>query len=348
MRLKYKIKKFLSVLVIVFLILIVSAGLLFGIYAKISGTYGDMNNDGKLDSKDLIYMLSTLANWKEYESIHQEIKEIRIMSYNILNPEWAGGGAEAKDPAIDLRDELVEAIIKDYAPDVVGLQEVCPDWHSALNEKLVKNGTYKFCNKTLNNGQGNGFYEFNYTILMYNSETVELLEEYTLGLDDENDWRVFSFARFKRKSDDKQFIVVNNHTEASKGDDQDQDFDSIIEKANAAMAKYKDVPFIMIGDYNAFELMNYFPKFVEMKEECNLKNAHLDAEKFGTTYATYFGWGGTPATSHSIINAYGGKYTLDHILVNDDADIKYYSTVIDHSVTDASDHLPIYADIRLN
>ncbi len=98
---KTQIKKISSILALVLLAMIISAGLVFGIYAATTETYGDMNDDGAFDSADLIYMLRTLANWTGYSMTDSqetladldlngyfEVADVVIASRHLAN--WQG------------------------------------------------------------------------------------------------------------------------------------------------------------------------------------------------------------------------------------------------------------------
>ena len=41
------------------------------------------------------------------------------------------------------------------------------------------------------------------------------------------------------------------------------------------------------------------------------------------------------------------SYCIDHLLLTEDAEALYYDTVHDDDALSASDHMPIYCDIRL-
>ncbi len=81
MVLKSKIKKFLSIMALALMVMIISASLVFGVYAAATGTYGDVNGDGKFDSSDLIYMARSLANWQGY-SMTDSQKSLSDMDLN--------------------------------------------------------------------------------------------------------------------------------------------------------------------------------------------------------------------------------------------------------------------------
>ncbi len=51
---------------LVVLALMIIVGMILGVCAATTGTYGDMNNDGKLDPSDFVYMSRSLANWTGY------------------------------------------------------------------------------------------------------------------------------------------------------------------------------------------------------------------------------------------------------------------------------------------
>ena len=60
---------------------------------------------------------------------------LRIMSFNILHPDWSRVPVKG-------RDEIVAGILQYYMPDVAALQEAGAKWHKALKPLLTEPGIY--------------------------------------------------------------------------------------------------------------------------------------------------------------------------------------------------------------
>ena len=251
--------------------------------------------------------------------------DIRIMSYNILNPNW-GGNAISEG-----RDKGVANIVMYYLPDVVGLQETYAGWHNALQKYLADTGMYAFaCQK--NNAKS-----YNMTTFMYNTQTVKLVEEYVLDLDKNSDIRVFSVAVFEKLSDGKRFVVTNTHpAPTGQAANYERNFADLMRIADAELEKYKDLPVIMTGDFNTKEQSAMYKTFMNT---AGVKDAKYEADVLVRDYCTYSGWQKAPIK--------GNASCIDHIFVNDRTDVKLFNVVIDHDVPNTSDHIPIYADITL-
>lgn len=251
--------------------------------------------------------------------------DIRVMSYNILNPEWGGN-------AIGLgRDKQAANIILYYLPDVIGVQETCGTWHKALQKYLVDTGMYAFaCQK--NNAKS-----YNMTTLMYNTQTVKLIDEYVIDLDKNSDIRVFSVAVFEKLSDGKRFVVTNTHpAPTGQAENYARNFADLMRIAADELAKYKDLPVIMTGDFNTKEQSSMYTSFMSA---AGVKDAKYEADVLVRNYCTYSGWQKAPIK--------GNASCIDHIFVNGNTDVKLFNVVIDHDVANTSDHIPIYADIAL-
>lgn len=63
---KFHIKRMASVIALVLSVVIILSALIFVVYAAGTTTYGDVNNDGKLDPSDFVCMARSLANWTDY------------------------------------------------------------------------------------------------------------------------------------------------------------------------------------------------------------------------------------------------------------------------------------------
>ena len=121
---------------------------------------------------------------------------LRIMSYNIMHPEWSHVSVKG-------RDEIVAAILRCYMPDVAAVQEAGAKWHKALIRLLMDTGVYA---PACRQSHAEGFV-YNTTTFLYNPRTVSLVEEYILDLEIRSATRVFSVAVFERLSDGARFSL---------------------------------------------------------------------------------------------------------------------------------------------
>ena len=250
--------------------------------------------------------------------------DIRVMSYNILHPSWG-------NVAIDGRDTNVANILMYYMPDVVGIQETNAGWHNALGDLLVETGMYApACQK--NNAKS-----YNMTTMLYNTQTVKLVEEFVIDLDKNSEIRVFAVAIFEKLSDGKRFIVTNTHpAPTGQAENYARNFADMMRISTEQMEKYKDIPVIQTGDFNTKEQSAMYKTYME---STNLKDAKYEADVLVRDYCTYSGFGNAPKP--------GNANCIDHIFVNSKVDVKLFNVVIDHDVAHTSDHIPIYADIAL-
>ena len=254
--------------------------------------------------------------------------DIRVMSYNILHPDW-----NDRIP-IKERDQRFLNIIQAYMPDVVGIQEAGAKWQRFWLSNLVKDGVYATaCQQS--HAQG---FSFSTTTFLYNPNTVKLVDEYILDLIPNHVTRVVAVCVFERIADGSRFVVTNVHTAPSnEPENYAANFAKLIDYCKDDMAKYADLPYIMVGDYNTDEAFEMYQNFMTAT---NVKDAKYEADVLENDHATYIGWGDEELTP-------GRDYCVDHIFVNDKTDVKLFKVVLDHEAEIASDHLPIYADIDL-
>ena len=260
--------------------------------------------------------------------------DIRVMSWNVLSPDWLHFD-KSKAP-IDDRHEKMAALVLDYMPDVIGLQESTSRWHKAFKPLLIDTGLYGITNRQCH---AEGF-KYCACPILYNPLTVKVVEEYLIDLDKHSDCRVFAVTVFEKLSDGSRFVVTNTHPAPwDEPENYARNWATMTDIAAEQLAKYADLPMIMVGDYNTYEQMDEFPALIET---LGVKNAKYEAETMAQNVSTYIGWKGKMADYDRPT-----PYVLDHILVNDNVAVKLYDVVVDHEADQASDHLPIYADIDL-
>ena len=253
--------------------------------------------------------------------------DLRVMSYNIMHPDWS------RVPVTG-RDEIVAEILLYFKPDVVAIQEAGAKWHKALIPLLADTGEYAFaCRKS--NAEG---FIYCTTCFLYDPTTVRLEEEYIQDLDYRDAARVFSVAVFERLSDGIRFAVTNTHP-APRDEPQKyaKNMECILSYASELSSRYPDMPLIMTGDFNTPE---HSEMYLRLMKEAGISDAKYKADLMLRDYPTFFGYQVIPNTNEP-------EHCVDHIFVNDRVDVKLFNAVIDHDVQNASDHIPIYADIHL-
>ncbi len=284
---------------------------------------------------DYSYTFNVLLNDKEVNASYRftenatlaEGSDVRVMSYNILSEEWA---EEAK--VLDGRDTSTVATLMYFLPDVVGLQEVSANWYKRLDKLFGEK--YKIVDRK------NTLDQTNYSPLAYNTETVKVIEhgvkEYSKG--NSKKLRLMSWALFEKLDSGKRFIVINTHWDLSGNDD--KGYRTTHSKEMAAYAieleKKYDCPIITTGDYNATEETTMYKNFVSTTGFHEAKYTAKVINRACKTYHTL----GTPVSTAK-------ANSIDHIFGSSRAEFLYYDVLVNTIVTNASDHNPIYADIKL-
>ena len=249
------------------------------------------------------------------------------MSYNILMSQYAAIESNK-------RDIRMANILMYYMPDVVALQETEELWHTLIDKYLVEPGIFAKAAEKAPSGA------YNMTTFLYNPKTVKLISTDIREITKNSNVRLFVVCEFERLSDGSHFVVTNFHP-APSGSVQEYEthFKRLYAVKDQALAKYKDLPIIMMGDFNTGEDYDMYPKFMST---LGVKDAKYEAETLVRRYGTYLK-GGPYGTLQK-----GDVDCVDHIFVNGNLKVNLFNVVIDHGVTLTSDHLPIYADITFN
>lgn len=252
---------------------------------------------------------------------------LRIMSYNILHPDWSRVPVKG-------RDEIVAGILQYYMPDVAALQEAGAKWHKALTPILVDTGIYApACRKS--NADG---FMYNTTCFLYNPQTVSLVEEYILDLDYKSPSRVFSVAVFERRSDGTRFVMTNTHpAPRDEPENYARNMSELTASAAETAQKYAGLPIIMAGDFNTPEQSELYPAFMQA---AGVRDAKYEAGMLVRGCSTFFGYQVPPDPGDTGL-------CVDHLFVSENVDVRLYNAVTGHDVQNASDHIPIYMDIDL-
>lgn len=176
---------------------------------------------------------------------------VRIMSSNVLVhiKDWGG------EPVKPRAHRFAEAV-KHYAPDVIGMQEMCSEWYKYLLPQLED---YQVIEK-----RNSAFME-NRSAIIYDKSKLNLIEsglhKYSKG--DKNGCRVVTYGVFERKSDNVKFIVTSTHLDLIRMKDYEKEksimlsqVDEFINVISELKNEYPNLPIFMTGDYNSMEHEN--------------------------------------------------------------------------------------------
>ena len=277
-------------------------------------------------------------------SVRKDGTDVRIMSFNILASDWDN------KPKVEGRDDLVRDVVSAYAPDVIGMQEVNAEWYATLGENF---GSYKFVNEGKNKILGN----VNYSTIAYNTETVSLVKwgQSAFSVNYNKSCRNLMWAVFEMKNEPgKRFIVTSTHWDLTP----DRRVHQAIEMAGllAIIGEKYALPTFCTGDYNAREGSNEYLVFTKLT---GYKDSKFAAAEKGLVASTSHRGDGT-GTKEDLTSGYwklgpdsyrashvNTVQSIDHIFATPEAEILYYDTVADDIALNASDHCPIYIDVKI-
>ena len=249
-------------------------------------------------------------------------QDVKVISYNIRLINSKDGPNEWK-----YRAEASPAMIKNYAPDIFGVQEALKDQLDYMQKALPKYGCVGV-------GREDGVSKGEHMSIFYNKKTVELLEWGTYWLSETPDvpskgWdaackRTATWARMRMKNSRKEFFYVNTHLDHRGKEAQQKGLDLIVKRI-AAMNP-DGLPMILTGDFNV-EPKN--PVLTELNTK--MKDARKTAEKTDSR-ATFNGWGAR-------------ALVIDYIYHSGFSACPEYETIVRQykGVPYISDHYPIVA-----
>lgn len=253
-----------------------------------------------------------------------EGSDIRVMSFNILCEKY-----NDKLP-VEGRDYGVAACIRYFLPDVVGLQEVSDNWYANLDNLI--GDEYVFTDRKNEKNQTN------FSTLAYNKNKVRLTEHGTKIFSQGNNTqlRLVTWGLFEVLATGKKFIAMSTHWDLGSNPQYQQVHSDEMAEFCVEMGKKYAVPIVTTGDYNTNETSSYYANFLKKTGFRDAKTGSLAVKHTCTSYHSV---GTAPKDTPG--NA------IDHIFGSLDLSFLFYTVVLDKAVVDASDHCPIFADVRL-
>ena len=147
--------------------------------------------------------------------------------------------------------------------------------------------------------------------------------------------RLITWALFEQIATGEQFIVASTHWDTGSYPDritvQAKEMAQIV---NSLCDRY-DVPVFCTGDYNRTAATEQLRSYLQLT---GFLDAPAAAEDCGVIRKTY----------HSVLGELPGTGdAIDHITLSPNANVTYYTVVLDAQVLAASDHCPIFIDVKL-
>ena len=241
----------------------------------------------------------------------------KAMSYNV----YIGKQTEE-------RHGNVAEMIRNYSPDLLGVQETDIKWMRYLSEAFPE---YSYVGEGRDGGE-----KGEYSAIFYRKDKYKVIDSATKWLSDTPDVvskvpesslnRVFSYALLERISDGKKFVHVNTHFEHRN----DISREKQAEVLAAALRKF-DLPVLLTGDFNTQAGTKAFSTVVN----AGVTDSMAIAEKVESV-GTFHGY--------ENINS-----TIDFCFVTaDKISVSKYRVCDDKIGGDyPSDHHPVYIEITL-
>jgi len=282
--------------------------------------------------------ISTPINQDHQESskIYEEYEQsLRVMTFNIRFDNPADG-----ENAWSNRDEFVASTIRLHQADIIGVQEALRHQIEDLTDLLPGLSWVG----TGRNTDGGG----EYSAILYNTERVEAVEHDTFWLSETPDvpgsqsWdamlpRIATWAHFRDKRTEKEFVVVNTHFD-HRGEI------ARIESAKQIMNRVSGIanglPVVVMGDLNTTDSDEPY----SVLSQNSLPDGRQLLDGF---YHSMHGHHGPPSTWTGFTNIVPDR-RIDYIFVSDDITVQQHAALADQSEGRfPSDHLPVMAEIEL-
>ena len=248
--------------------------------------------------------------------------ELTVISYNVRLVTTDDGDNQWK-----YRAPATPAMIKDYCPDIFGVQEAVLEQLEYMDKHL---SNYSYVGVGRENGKQRG----ETMAIFYNIKRVKLLDWGTYWLSETPDvpsrgWdagcrRTVTWTLMEMKDSGRKFFYVNTHLDHVGVQARQKGLDLIVSKI-AAMNP-DNLPMVLTGDFN---VLPDNPALTELNTK--MKDARRTAEKTDCR-ATYNGWGRFASV-------------IDYIYYDGFTSCPEYETIVRQykNIPYISDHYPIVA-----
>ncbi len=181
--------------------------------------------------------------------------KLKILDYNIR---FKGDG---ENKMIDDRAPRLEALIRKYDPDIIGLQEATPQWIQYLEDHLYDTYRMRFLYRNENSREA--------TPILWKKDKFNTCREGHFWLSDfpevstksygTGHYRICNWIRFQVKESGEEFFFVNTHMGGGNASARSAE---LIMKRMEERGAFTEYPALLTGDFNAA------PYGVRFKSDC--------------------------------------------------------------------------------
>ena len=277
-----------------------------------------------------------------FEATQKNVKRedeslIRVMSSNVLNDGYV---YTEYDWTHEDRADILSSCYLTFLPDFIGMQEVSDTQIKWFREKL--SDVYAEPNTPIGRYQNNPISDtcritHNFIPIFYNKQKYELITSHYRLFFVKGLWGIH-WALYRSKENPEQKIIHANMHPSADGPRIPPCLMEARRELIHLRRHFPKVPIVFTGDYNArYETES----FQAMFEGLNMTSGMLVAEKNdGFQYWNHQLGNPEPARPHLT--------TLDHVGVTTDLlDVKLHRILRDNELAKASDHYPIFIDVKL-
>lgn len=258
---------------------------------------------------------------------------LRVMTFNIRY-----GTAPDKENSWQNRKSLVVEVIKNFAPDILGVQEAL---HFQLDELKTAFPNYEQVGLGRDNGKKRG----EYTAIFYDSKRFNMLNQETFWFSEtpaipgSTSWgndipRICTWVHLGDQISNSEFYIYNVHWDHQSQPSREMSAKLLIGKIQSR-DDTKD-PFVLLGDFNAAEDNPAFRSLIE-NQTLPLKDSYRELYPHAENVGTFNGFEGkTRGPKIDAILLSNGLRTISAEIVRTSKDGRY-----------PSDHFPVTAVIAL-
>lgn len=275
---------------------------------------------------------------------------LRIMSSNVwynkgMNT-WYDLGENASD---QYRFKNLAKVYLAYTPDIISFQELMPT--SYYSDRLLREINRGGRNYQYVDGYMTFFVERNNTSIIYNTDTLELLDSgsHVFPYGSNSGSKSYTWGFFEVKETGFQFVAFSTHLwwmkETAKAGSTQWRIDQMTEickKANELIRKH-GCPCFVMGDFNCKSSSEEFSTMLNH----NFADCHEIATDFSSNSSGRYICNKTSFSYKPNAGTYK-KNSIDHIVVKNlkKARVLTYNYALPNFYGKLSDHAPIYIDIR--